>query len=611
MKSPGDNPDQGTSGQRQISQKQIAKHCNSNQMIKVTAARLWQYVRRYKAAYLTSVAFFFLASGMEPLIPALLGHVLNAGFVKDSQMPLWLVPLAFVGVFVLRGVFTFCAQYAMNWASTKSVLDVRTDLIDTLVSADAQVFHEVTPGIAVTKVVNDPQGSIGQITGAVTTLLRDGSHTVAMLGYLFYLNWQLTLLSLITVPLLAFTVRRVHRRSQAVGAMMYSTQLRMVSVIDDIARAWRVVRTFDAGEFEKQRFVTEANEFRKRSIKTSAATSMMTPLSQTITSLGVALIIWLALVQARSDATSVGEFVAFITALLLLVSRVRSLTDLSQSVTNGMIAAAGFFQLMDSPREPDPGTRHIHELGQGISIENVTVQYPGASTPSLKDLSIHIPTGQTVALVGSSGAGKSTVVNLLLGFAESQQGQVAIGGIPLAEISKLSLRRQFAVVSQDTVLFEGSIASNVVYAKPRDDKRVRDCLKAAHLLDFADRLPDGIETLVGTNGSKLSGGQRQRLAIARALYKEAPIWIFDEATSALDTESELAVQTALESWHGRKTLLVIAHRLSTIRNADCIYVMAEGAVIEQGTHRQLMARDGAYAAMVKAQSGVSEGRAGS
>lgn len=574
-------------------------------MIKVTATRLWTYVRRYKAAYLISVAFFFLASAMEPLIPALLGHVLNAGFVKDSQLPLWLVPLAFVGVFILRGIFTFCAQYAMNWASTKSVLDIRTDLVDTLVCADAQVFHEVTPGIAVTKVVNDPQASVGQIAGAVTTLLRDGSHTVAMLIYLFYLNWQLTLLSLITVPLLAYSVRQVHRRSQTVGALMYASQLRMVSVIDDIARAWRVVRTFDAGEFEKHRFVKEAKEFRNRSIKTSAAASMMTPLSQTITSLGVALIIWLALAQARTDSTSVGEFVAFITALLLLVSRVRSLTDLSQSITNGMIAANGFFHLIDSPREPDPGTHQVEDLGDGISIASATVQYPGASTPSLKDLSIHIHTGQTIALVGSSGAGKSTVVNLLLGFAEPQQGQVSIGGIPLPEISKLSLRRLFAVVAQDTVLFEGSIASNVVYAKPRDDQRVRDCLKAAHLLEFVERMPEGIETLVGTNGSKLSGGQRQRLAIARALYKDAPFWIFDEATSALDTESELAVQTALESWHGRKTLLVIAHRLSTIRNADCIYVMGDGSVIEHGTHNELMFRDGAYAAMVKAQSGIT------
>lgn len=575
-------------------------------MIKVTATRLWYYVRRYKTAYLTSVAFFFLASGMEPLIPALLGHVLNAGFVKDSQLPLWSVPLAFVAVFMLRGAFTFCAQYAMNWASTKTVLDIRTDLIDTLVVADAQVFHEVTPGIAVSKVVNDPQGSISGISGAVTTLLRDGSHTIAMLGYLFYLNWQLTLLSLITVPLLAYSVRLVHRRTQTVGALTYESQLRLVSVIDDIARAWRVVRTFDAGEFEKQRFVKEANEYRKRSMKTTAAAAMMTPISQTITSLGVALIIWLALAQARSDATTVGEFVAFITALLLLVSRVRSLTDLSQTITNGTIAAGGFFSLMDSPREPDPGTHQIDDLRDGIRIDRVTVQYPGANTPSLHNFTIEIPSGHTVALVGTSGAGKSTVVNLLLGFVEPQHGQVTIGGLKLSEISKLSLRRQFAVVSQDTVLFEGSVASNVIYAKPRDDLRVRECLRAAHMLDFVDRMPDGAESLIGTNGSKLSGGQRQRLAIARALYKEAPFWIFDEATSALDTESELAVQTALESWHGQKTLLVIAHRLSTIRNADQIYVMSEGGVVERGTHTELMALDRAYAAMVKAQSGLTK-----
>jgi subfamily B ATP-binding cassette protein MsbA len=540
---------------------------------------------------------------MEPLIPALLGHVLNEGFVKNSDLPLWLIPLAFVGVFIFRGVFTFCAQYAMSWASSKSILDIRTDLIDTLVNADAQVFHEVTPGIAVTKVVNDPQAAVSQISGATTTLLRDGSHTVAMLGYLFYLNWQLTLLSLVTVPLLAYTVRKVHRRTQAVGALMYGSQLRLVGVIDDIARAWRVVRTFDAGEFEKERFTKEAIAFRRNSLKTTAATSMMTPVSQTITSLGVAAIIWLALAQAQNNAKTVGEFVAFITALLLLVSRIRSLTDLSQSVTQGFIAAGGFFALMDSRREPDPGKETVEGLHKRILIENVTVHYDGAAAPSLQDITIEIPVGKTVALVGASGAGKSTIVNLLLGFAQPQSGRVLFDERELRDVSKASLREQFAVVAQDTVLFDGSIASNVVYAKPRDEQRLTYCLEAAHLLHHVQTMSDGVETPIGANGSKLSGGQRQRLAIARALYKEAPVWIFDEATSALDTESEQAVHAALERWHGSKTLLVIAHRLSTVRNADRIYVLSEGGLIEHGTHEELLLRHGAYAAMVAAQNG--------
>lgn len=573
-------------------------------MISPTIQRLLTYVKRYKGAYLTSVAFFFLASAMEPLIPALLGHVLNEGFVKNSTLPLWLIPVAFVAVFVLRGLFTFCAQYAMNWGSSRSVLDIRVDLIDTLVKADAQVFHEITPGIAVTKVVNDPQSSLSQISGATTTLLRDGSHTIAMLGYLFYLNWQLTFLSLISVPLLAYTVRKVHIRTQTVGTLMYNSQLRLVSVIDDIARAWRVVRTFDAGDFEKKRFLSEAITFRRNSLKTLAATSMMTPVSQTITSFGVALIIWLALVQARNDATSVGDFVAFITALLLLVSRIRSLTDLSQSVTQGVIAAGGFFALMDSPREPDPGRKQVESLTQAISIRQATVCYAGAATPSLRELTIEIPVGKTVALVGASGAGKSTIVNLLLGFVQPQSGEVLFDGIPIAEISNASLRRQFAVVAQDTVLFDGSIASNVIYAKPRDEQRLVECLEAAHLAHHVSTMAHGVETPIGINGSRLSGGQRQRLAIARALYKEAPIWIFDEATSALDTESEQAVHAALERWHGVKTLLVIAHRLSTVRNADRIYVLSEGCVLEQGSHEQLLSQDGAYAAMVKAQMGA-------
>lgn len=568
--------------------------------------RLLSYTKKYKRGYFASICFFMCASGMEPLIPALLGHVLNEGFAKQSEFPIWLVPLAFIGIFIGRGTFTFFAQYAMNWANTLTTLDLRKDLVSSLLTADASVFHDVTPGLAVTKVINDPQASIGQIGGAISTLLRDGTHTIVMLAYLFYLNWTLTLLSLITIPLLAVSVRLVYRRSQQVGALMYESQLRLVSVVDDIARAWRVVRTFDAGKFEFDRFSKEAEQFRRMSLKTSAATSLMTPLSQSITSLGVAAILLLALLQARQDATSVGEFVAFITALLLLVSRIRSLTDLSQSVTNSLVVANGCFQILDFPREPDRGSINELVAAGNLDLSHVTVSYPGSDQPTLSDLSIKIGKGQTVAFVGPSGAGKSTIVNLMLGFVEPSSGHVTLDGIPLSELTRSALRAQFAVVSQDIVLFDGNIRSNVIYSKEFDGDKVKRCLVAANLWDFVESLPEKIDTAVGANGSRLSGGQRQRLAIARALYKNAPIWIFDEATSALDTESEKAVQSAIEQWHGQKTLILIAHRLSTIRSADVIYVIDNGRVVEAGDHASLLQLNGIYARMVATQNGKEE-----
>jgi len=570
-------------------------------MIDVAKRLYLTYAKPHRAGYWLSILFFFLASAMEPIVPAMLGMVLNEGFAKDPKVPIWIVPIALVVVFMFRGGFTFCAQYLMVWANSKTILDLRKDLVRSLLKADAQLFHEVSPGIAVTKVINDPQGALGTIGGALTTILRDGTHTIVMLGYLLFLNWKLTLLALITLPLLAYSIKHVHRRGQKMGGILYNTQLRLVSVVDDIARAWRVVRTFDASDFELKRFSVEAELLQKISVKASAATSLMTPVSQTITSFGVASILLLALFQARSDATTVGEFVAFITALLLMVSRIRSLTDVSQSFTTGLIVAQGCFTLLDAPSEPDAGHIQLSTSEGLLSLEQVSVIYGGSDRAALNGLDMVIQPGQTVALVGASGAGKSTVVNLLLGFVKPSSGHVSLDGHALVDIKNASLRQQFAVVSQDIVLFDGSIAQNVVYAKPFDLVRVEQCLRAAHLWEFVSQLPSGVETQIGTNGSRLSGGQRQRLAIARAIYKEAPIWIFDEATSALDTESERAVQSAIDQWHGKRTLILIAHRLSTIRNADVIYVLGDGRTLEKGTHAELMSTGGQYSAMVRAQ----------
>jgi ATP-binding cassette, subfamily B, bacterial MsbA len=482
------------------------------------------------------------------------------------------------------------------------VLDLRQDLVAALLRADARLFHDVTPGVAVHKVINDPQAATAQLGGAATVVLRDGTHTIAMLGYLLYLNWQLTLALVVCLPPLAWAVRRVHLVALRVGGRTYESQLRLVGIVDDIARAWRVVRTFDAAPFEAGRFRHEAGQHRRLSVRTAATTAAISPISQSIASLGVAAILTLALAQAQGGGTSVGDFVAFITAALLLVSRIKSLTDISPAIVGGLIAVRFVFELIDTPREPDPGTHELPTSQGHVQMHGVTVRYPGAERAALEGFDLEIRPGQTVALVGASGAGKTTVINLLLGFVSPAVGTVTLDGHPLDSLTRASLRRQFAVVSQDIVLFDGSIAANVVYAKPRDDARIEHCLRAAQLWDHVCTLPQGIETPVGANGSRLSGGQRQRLAIARALYKEAPLWVFDEATSSLDTESERLVQAAIEQGQGRKTQVIIAHRLSTVRNADLICVMADGRVAERGSHAELMEAGGLYAAMVRSQS---------
>lgn len=565
------------------------------------ARRFWAFVRPHRQGLVVSVLAFLLASATEPLVPYLLKYVLDEGFNTQASFPLWAVPVTLIGLFAARGLFTFSGAYMMNRTATRTVLDIRHALIRSVIRADAKLFSHMTPAEAVTKVVSNPHEITQLMSGAVTTILRDGSTSVVMLAYLFYLNWKLTLLTLLVVPVLGVAVRLIHKRAKALGTQAYESQMRLVSVVDDIARAWRVVRTFDAGEWERARFEREAKHLQRMTLKNAASSALMSPVSQVVASVGLALILTLALLQAQQSRATVGEFVAFITAMLLLISKVRHLTDVSQPVLASLVVARGCFELLDIPPEADTGTQELNQCRGDIAFQQVTVQYEGAEHAALHGFDLTIQAGHTVALVGASGAGKSTIVNALLGFVNPSQGQVLLDGVNIKDLRRTALRRQFAVVSQDIVLFDGSLADNVCYASPRDDARLERALRAAHLWDFVRSQPQGLETLVGANGSKLSGGQRQRLAIARALYKDAPIWVFDEATSALDTESERAVQQALDQWRGRKTLIVIAHRLSTIRHADRIHVLGQGRVLEQGTHDELMLLNANYKAMVMAQ----------
>lgn len=566
--------------------------------------RLQHYVREHWRMVAMALLLFIVSSAVEPVVPWLLKQLLDSGFKEGLKYPLWVVPTVVIGLFMVRGLANYAGNFAMSYAIGGVVMSFRRDLMRALVRADATLFATISPGVAVSRIVNEPQFAVQTLGSMLISVVKNFFTLLFLIGYLLYLNWQLTILAFISLPLLGLTVRLVKKRLDKVGAASYEAQQRLVSTVDDNARAWRVVRTFDAAEFELQRFDQQAVHHRRMMMKQVSTSSLVTPVTQVVTAIGLAIILTLAVYQASKGDQTVGQFVSFITALLMAISPLRQLTDVYQPLNGAMNALIGAFQLIDAPSEPDLGTREMPVSRGELTLQNVTLSYEGAHAPALKNLNLDIHAGATVALVGSSGAGKSTVVNTLLRFAHPTEGQILLDGVPIDELKLASLRRHFAVVSQDIILFEGSIAENVAYASPLgvDRDKVEQCLRAANLWNHVSAQPEGMDMPVGTNGSKLSGGQRQRLAIARALYRDAAIWIFDEATSALDSESEAVVQRSIEELRGTKTLILIAHRLSTIRNADRIYVMADGGVIEQGNHASLMDHGGVYAGMVRLQS---------
>ena len=576
-------------------------------------ARITPYFRQGRIGIVAAFLGSLVGAATEPLIPELMKPLLDQGFT-GGKLALWMVPVAIVGIFAVRGVAGFIAQYALSWAAYRGVQDLREALFQRILTGQPAMFGLRTASSLTNTLVYEVQNGATQLVNSILTLVKDSLTLLALLGYLFWLNWKLTLFVGVLFPAVALLMRTVGARLHRLAREGQDATDSLAYVVEENVLAWRIVRLHGAAARQARRFDQHALTLRRVLLKIVIASGAMTPVTQILTALALSAVIVVALWQSSATGTTVGGFVAFITAMLMLVAPVKHLSDVVAPITRGLAAIERGLELLDdSPAEqggsyradgPEtattappnaPGGQSTGRAHGHLVLSDVVLRYRDDQAPALSGLSLDIAAGQTVALVGPSGAGKSSLINLLPRFVEPTAGRITLDGVALADWQLDALRRQFALVSQDVVMFNDSIAANVALGDELDPVRVRAALAGAHLLDHVDAQPQGIHSLIGHNGGQLSGGQRQRLAIARALYKDAPILILDEATSALDSESERAVQAALETLMRGRTTLIIAHRLSTIEHADRIVVMDAGRVVEQGTHAALLAAGGLYA----------------
>jgi ATP-binding cassette, subfamily B, bacterial MsbA len=566
-----------------------------------TSAHWTQRLRRLKpyldglGSRLVVAALATLVGALtEPLMAALMQPLLDNGF-KDKNFPLWWVPVMLISLFAVRGMAGFTGQYALSDVASRALLRLRERMFAKLMAADWPLYRKESASSLSNTLVYETQTGVGLLVHSLLSLLRDGLTLLALLVYLLYLNWKLTLIVAVIFPGVAWVMRTLSKRLYGLTQASLSATDELAYVVEENTLAQRIVRLHGAQAVQAQRFGALGERLRRLTVKSTIAAAATTPLTQLLAAVALSAVIVMALWQSQQSGTTVGSFVAFITAMLMIVAPMRRLSDLAGNVARGLAGVErGLDMVEHTAIEPD-GDVQPPPLQGHIRFESVSHRYAAEAALALDNVSLEVVPGQVLALVGGSGSGKTTLANLVPRFVRPTMGRVLIDGIDVAHCKLDALRRNIALVSQDVVMFNDTVALNVSLGAEMDEDRVWQCLSAAHLADTIRALPQGLHTVLGHNAAELSGGQRQRLAIARALYKNAPILILDEATSALDNESERAVQAALQTAMQGRTTLVIAHRLSTIERADRIVVMDQGRVVESGKHAELIAARGVYA----------------
>ena len=565
--------------------------------------RLLVYARPYYKALALGSALAALSAATEPLLPALMKPMLDDGFKFGEGSPLIWLPFAVVGIFFLRGALGFASTYIMAWMQNKIVYQIRVDMFAHLVRLPNSYFQKHPSAKTINRITQDVNGVTSASTTVLTTIIKDGVTVIGLFGWLLYLNWQLMLIAVTVVPVLMVSVRKLSKRLRRLMHAEHENMVMMTTAIQEAISNQKVIKIYGGESQEVSRFDQVANYLRGILMRGTISSALGTPITQLSSALAVAIIIAVAMVQSAEGMTTIGGFASFITATLMMNAPLKRLADLNAPVQRGLAAAEHIFALLDEAPERDTGSVTLAQVRGDIVFNKVSYRYPEAERDALTDIDLVVRPGERIALVGPSGSGKSTFASLLPNFLHATGGEIRIDGHAIDSIHLSSLRQQMALVTQEVLLFNDTIANNIAFGATRQLslEEIRHAAKAAHALEFIEALPNGFETLVGEGGMRLSGGQRQRIAIARAVLKNAPILILDEATSALDNESERYVQAALDELMVGRTSFVIAHRLSTIENADRIVVLKEGRIAEIGSHTELLARNGIYAYLHQVQ----------
>ncbi|MBS0854728.1 MULTISPECIES: lipid A ABC transporter ATP-binding protein/permease MsbA [Tatumella] len=570
-----------------------------------TFRRLWPMITPHKAGLVVAAVALVLNAAGDTLMLSLLKPLLDDGFGKADKSVLIWMPLAVMGLMLIRGVTSYVSSYCISWVSGHVVMTMRRRLFSHMMGMPVAFFDQQSTGTLLSRITYDSEQVASSSSSALVTVVREGASIIGLFIMMFYYSWQLSLILIVLAPIVSVAIRMVSKRFRGISKSMQNTMGQVTTSAEQMLKGHKEVLIFGGQQVETKRFDVVSNRMRQQGMKLVSASSISDPIIQLIASLALAFVLYAASFPEVMDTLTAGTITVVFSSMIALMRPLKSLTNVNAQFQRGMAACQTLFTILDSEQEVDTGTKVLERARGDIEFRNVTFSYPGRDTPALHDISMTLPEGKTVALVGRSGSGKSTIASLLTRFYDIQSGQITLDGHDLREYTLHSLRNQVGLVSQNVHLFNDTIANNIAYARESEFSReeIERAATMAHAMDFIGKMDNGLDTVIGENGVLLSGGQRQRIAIARALLRDCPVLILDEATSALDTESERAIQSALDELQKNRTSLVIAHRLSTIEKADEIVVVEDGRIIERGSHTDLLEQRGVYAQLHKMQFG--------